>query len=83
MVAAADRLIMDVIRVLEGVEKAEIVGTLLRLRDALRRPEARESLTLEAEAARAQVINVVNNFFYDRLTGMPAINEYMSSVQAG
>jgi len=82
MVAAADRLIMDVIRVLEGVEESEIVGTLLRLRDALRRPEAREALTMEAEAARAQVINVVNNFFYDRLTGMPTINEYMNSVRA-
>jgi hypothetical protein len=83
MVASADRLIMDVIRTLEGVQEAEIVSHLLKLRDALARPEARDTLTLEAEAARAGVINVVNNFFYVRLTGMPAINEYMSSFQTG
>ena len=83
MVASADRLIMDVIRVLEGVEEAEIVSHLLKLRDALSRPEARETLTSEADAARAMVINVVNNFFYDRLTGMPTIKEYMSGFEGG
>ena len=39
-------------------------------------------LTAEAEAARAEVINVVNNFFYDRLTGMPTIKAYMDGFQA-
>ncbi len=82
MVAATDRLIMDVIRTLEGVQEAEIVSDLLRLRDALSRPEAREMLTVEAEAARGRVINVVNNFFYERLNGMPAIREYMRNFQA-
>jgi hypothetical protein len=77
MVTSADRLIMDVIRALEGVQEEEIVSHLLKLRDALARPEAHDTLTREAEAARAGVINVVNNFFYDRLTGMPAIQEYM------
>ena len=48
-----------------------------RLRDALSRPEAGQILTSEAEAARAMVINIVNNFFYDRLTGMPSIKVYM------
>jgi hypothetical protein len=74
---------MDVIRVLEGVEEAEIVSHLLKLRDALSRPEARDTLTNEAEAARAMVINVVNNFFYDRLTAMPTIKEYMSGFEGG
>jgi hypothetical protein len=83
MVASADRLIMDVIRVLEGVEEAEIVSHLLKLRDALSRPEARDTLTIEAEAARAMVINVVNNFFYDRLTAMPTIKQYMSGFEGG
>jgi hypothetical protein len=83
MVASADRLIMDVIRVLEGVQEEEIVSHLLRLRDALSRPEARDTLTAEADAARAMVINVVNNFFYDRLTAMPAIKEYMSEYGGG
>ncbi len=79
---AADRLIMEVIKALEGDKEAEIVSHLLKLRDALARPEAGEMLTREAEAARAMVINVVNNFFYDRLSGMPTIKVYMEGFQA-
>jgi hypothetical protein len=77
LVAAADRLIMDVIKALEGEQESQIVSHLLKLRDALSRPEAGKSLTAEAEAARAEVINIVNNFYYTRLTGMPAIKVYM------
>ena len=71
LAAAADRLIMDVIKALEGEQESQIVSHLLKLRDALSRPEAGEILTAEAEAARAEVINIVNNFFYERLVGMP------------
>ena len=45
---------MDVIKALEGDKEAEIVRHLLKLRDALSRPEAGEALTAEAEAARAE-----------------------------
>lgn len=55
LAAAADRLIMDVIKALEGGTEAEIVRHLLNLRDALAKPEAGEMLTREAEAARAMV----------------------------
>ncbi len=81
LLAATDRLIMDVIKALEGVEEAEIVSHLLRLRDALSRPEAGETLTAEAEAARAEVINIVNNFYYTRLVGIPAIKVYMDGLE--
>lgn len=77
VLATTDRLIMDVIRALEGDKEAETVRHLLKLRDALARPEAGEMLTAEAEAARAEVINVVNNFFYDRLTAIPQLKAYM------
>jgi hypothetical protein len=53
------------------------VRHLLKLRDALSRPESGKILTTEAEAARAEVINIVNNFYYTRLTGIPAIKVYM------
>jgi hypothetical protein len=78
---AADRLIMDVIKSLEGEQESQIVRHLLRLRDALARPEAGVILTAEAEAARAEVINIVNNFFFERLSGMPAIKTYMDGFQ--
>lgn len=80
LLAAADRLIMDVIKALEGEQEAEIISHLLKLRDALSRPEAGKVLTAEAEAARAEVINIVNNFYYDRLTGMPTIKVYMDGL---
>lgn len=81
MVASTDNLILEVIRALEGDAETEIVKHLLNLRTALAQPEARNQFTAEAEAARAMVINIVNNFFYERLAGMPTIKEYMEKVQ--
>lgn len=83
LVESTDHLIMSVIKSLEGVEETEIVGHLLKLRDALSDAQAKQILTREAEAARAMVINLVNNFFYERLVGLPAIKNYMEEVQKG
>lgn len=77
LVQSTDNLISEVIKALEGGEEAEIVSHLLKLRDALSNPVGKEILTNEAEAARAMVINVVNNFFYERLVALPTIKEYM------
>lgn len=81
LTAAVDRLILDVVKALEGEQESQIVGHLLRLRDALTRPEAGVTLTTEAEAARAELINVVNNFYYSRLIAMPEIKQYMEGFQ--
>jgi hypothetical protein len=81
MLAQTDRLILAVIQSLEGDEEAEIVRLLLRLRDAIAHIQTNQELTPEAEAARAEVINVVNNFFYDKLTGIPEIKTYMEGFQ--
>lgn len=83
MVASTDNLIIEVIRALEGDEETEIVKHLLNLRTALAQPEARAMLTAEAEAARGRVINIVNNFFYERLSAYPTIRDYMEKVQSG
>ena len=80
VLAQADELILAVIRVLEGDQEAEIVRYLLRLRDALSRQKAGQELIPEAEAARGEVINIVNNFFYSKLTAVPAIKEYMDGL---
>jgi len=81
LVAETDRLILDVVKALEGDQEAEIVKRLLNLRGALADTAAGELLTHEAEAARAMLINVINNFFYDRLVGMPKIKEYMDEFR--
>ena len=77
----ADELIMAVIRVLEGVEEEEIVRLLLRLRDLLAKDAHSRELSPQAEATRAEVINVVNNFFYEKLTAIPEIKSFLDNVQ--
>jgi hypothetical protein len=48
----------------------------------LTRQEVGQGLTVEAEGARAQVINVVNNFFHERLVAVPTIRAYMDGLQS-
>ncbi len=82
LLAQADELILNVTRVLEGVEEEEIVRLLLRLRDLLARDVESDELSPQADAARAEVINVVNNFFYEKLTGMPEIKDFIQELQS-
>jgi len=77
LLTQADQLILSVIRALEGEEEAEIVRLLLRLKDSLAHQESSRELSGPAEAARAEVINVVNNFFYEKLTSVPTIKAYI------
>ena len=81
LLSQADDLILSVTRVLEGVEEEEIVRLLLRLRDLLSKDVRSGELSPQAEAARAEVINLVNNFFYEKLTGVPEIKQYLDTIQ--
>jgi hypothetical protein len=80
LVEQADQLIMSVIKVLEGDHEAEIVRLLLHLRNALSEQDSEQGLSVAAEAARSEVINLVNNFFYDKLTAIPTIKTYMDDI---
>ncbi|MDX1664532.1 MAG: hypothetical protein R3272_12120 [Candidatus Promineifilaceae bacterium] len=82
IMAQADNLIVEVVDVLEGEEESEIVRLLLRLRDGLSRQEKTEGWSAQVEAARAEVINLVNNFFHDKLTAVESIREYLDSLAA-
>ena len=81
LLVQADQLIVAVIHVLEGEKEVEIVRLLLRFRDSLSRQESGQALSGPAEAARAEVINLVNNFFYDKLTAVPTIKAYMEGIR--
>jgi hypothetical protein len=83
LIEQADQLILAVIKVLEDDQEAEIVRLLLRLRNALGRDDKGQGLSIAAEAARAEVINLVNNFFYDKLTAVPTIKSYMDDIKGG
>ena len=77
----ADELILSVIRALEGDEETEIVRYLLRLKDALDEESLDDRWKAQVTIARAEVINLVNNFFHERLTAVPSIQAYIESVQ--
>ncbi len=82
LLAQNDDLIMAVIKSLEGEKESEIVRYLLRLRDSIAKQEEKDCVSAPVEAARAEVINIVNNFFYEKLVGLPSIKEYMDSFTA-
>ncbi len=75
--AQTDQLILTVVRTLEGDQENDLVRRLLTVRDLIGRQQSGETLTWEAEAARQQLANIVNNFFHDRLVALPQIRDYM------
>ena len=81
IIAQADELILGVIDTLEGEKEVEITRHLLRLRHLLTQDAKRGALSPEASAAQAEVVNIVNNFFYDKLTGVPTIRDYMEGLK--
>jgi hypothetical protein len=81
LLGQADELILAVTEVLEGVKEVEIVRLLLRLRDLLGEDAEKGELSPQAAAARAEVINIVNNFFHEKLTGVPTIKEFIEDLQ--
>jgi hypothetical protein len=80
--AQADTLILEVVEALEGDEEAALVKSLLRLRQTLENQEAGEQRTAEVEAAQAQVVNLINTFFREKLEAMPTIKQYIATMQA-
>jgi hypothetical protein len=81
IVHQTDELILGVVRTLEGEKEVEITRLLLRLRDRLGDDAQRGELSPQASAIQAEVINIVNNFFYEKLTGVPEINDYLQELQ--
>jgi hypothetical protein len=82
MLSQTDQLILSVVSALEGDQETEIVRLLMNLRDDLSHQKTNQQLNPAAEAARDRVINVVNNFFCDKLTSVPSIKVYIDSFQA-
>jgi hypothetical protein len=79
-----DELVLTVVKALDGVQEDELVAALLKLRVALEETNdggtAAEAGEVDIESAKVQVVNLINNFFRDRLTAVPTIKEYMDSL---
>ncbi|BDI19807.1 hypothetical protein ANSO36C_56090 [Nostoc cf. commune SO-36] len=76
-----DELIISVVKVLEGEEELEIVRHLLRLYRSLCRQESGTPLGSEVDVAQAEVMKIVNNFFYEKMTALPTIKSYIQGFQ--
>lgn len=82
ILSQADELILGVTGALEGEKEEELVRKLLQLRNLLSDDLNRGKLSGPASAARAEVINIVNNFFYEKLTGIPSIKQYLKNLES-
>jgi hypothetical protein len=78
----ADALVLEVVQALDGDAEAELVKSLLQLRQTLETQKSGEKRTTEVEAAKAQVVNLINTFYRDRLVVMPSIKDYIERMQA-
>jgi hypothetical protein len=78
----ADALVLEVVQALDGEAEAELVKSLLQLRQTLETQKTGERRSSEVEAARAQVINLINTFYRERLEVMPSIKDYIAQMQA-
>ena len=78
----ADQLILSVVENLEGDAEVGVVRALLHVRHALMNKEAEQAQwETEVAAARGAAINIVNNFFHEKMTAMPRIKMYMEQFQ--
>ena len=80
--AQADSLVLEVVQALDGDAEAELVKSLLELRQTLETQNSGETRWAEVEAAQTQVVNLINTFYRDRLYVMPTIKEYIEKMQA-
>jgi hypothetical protein len=70
-----DEAIRGVTRALEGIEEEEIVDALLDLRAAVGGSGVDSG---DAARTRSRLVNLVNNFFHEKLGAMPEIRDYMA-----
>ncbi len=78
VIGQADRAILEVVHTLEGVEESELVRQLLEVRDGITAEGGVDGAVVEE--ARDRLLNLVNNFFYDKMTSMPELRDYMATV---
>jgi hypothetical protein len=76
-----DTLIVEIVEVLEGEKEKEIVKRLLHLRSLLSNKEAVQARDQEVATAQDEVMELVNDFFYQRLIALESIKEYLDSLQ--
>ncbi|MEZ5168729.1 MAG: hypothetical protein R2695_20440 [Acidimicrobiales bacterium] len=80
ILAQLDELMLAVVTALEGDEERAIVRELLTLRDSISRNHELDVRSEAVESSRARLLNLVNNFFYEKMTGVPEVREYVDAL---
>ena len=80
LLAQTDELIISAIRVLEGEEEEATVRQLLQLRNSLAGMEHSDHRAETVEAVRSALLDMVNDYFYQRLIAVPSIREYLETL---
>jgi len=79
----ADDLIRLVILALDGDTNADIVREMIGWRDALTRIGEHPERSAAISRAGDRLAHIVNAFFFDRLTAMPALRDYVVRLELG
>ena len=75
-----DKLIIGVTQCLEGEKETEMVRLLLNFRRLVAQEIVSGAISPAANAAREELANLVNNFFYEKLSGMTSIHQYLQEL---
>ena len=78
VIGQADKAILEVVKTLEGVVEAELVSQLLAVRDGITAKGGVDEQVVVA--ARDRLLNLVNNFFYEKMNALPELRDYMATV---
>jgi hypothetical protein len=80
LVAQCDRLIMSAVQALEGPRESEMVGRLLRLRDALRARSSHADEAGDLDGVQTAALSAVNDYFERMLRSVPEIEAYLQDI---
>jgi hypothetical protein len=83
LVRQTDSLIRDVLDTTEGPQETEVVMALIKLRDDITgRVDLGEEWAPLIADSRATVEGLVNDFFKEKLLGIPDVREFLDSIEA-
>lgn len=76
-----EELILGAIKALEGEGEIEIVRPLLSLFRCISRQQEDTPLAPQVDAIRSEIMNIVNNFFYEKMSALPVIKAYLDDLK--
>jgi hypothetical protein len=83
LIQQTDSLIRDVVATTEGPEETEVVMALIRLRDDISgRVDLGDDWAPLIAESRSTVERLVNEFFKEKLLGIPGVREFLDSLEA-